>query len=78
MNPDFEVIGRSWGDCWKHKRQNFFIIFYESQKQQNKPAFFAYRSIEKCRRCDPWTVDNRCVGRFSTLEAAMEQANKEK
>lgn len=74
MNADFEVVKRPHGDCWKHKTQDFWIVFYESLKDNNKPCFSAYRAIEGSYQRDPWTVNNRCVGRFRTLEEAMNYA----
>lgn len=71
MNENFEIVSRPHGDCWKHKTQDFWIVFYERLQKEGKACFSAYRAIEGSFGCDPWTVNNRCVGRFFTLEDAM-------
>lgn len=68
----FEVVSRPHGNCWRHKNQDYWIVFYESLERARKPCFVAYRAIEPSGNRDPWTVNNRAVGRFHTLENAME------
>ena len=75
MSTNFEIVSRPHGDCWKHKTQDFWIVYYESLKQAGKPCFSAYRTIGGSYKRDPWTVNNRCVGRFNTLEEAMAHAD---
>jgi hypothetical protein len=73
MDDEFEIIHRLHGDCWKHKEQDYWIVFYESQHIIKRPSYYAYRPYqnESCEGRDPWTVNNRCVGRFYTLKEAM-------
>jgi hypothetical protein len=75
MNANFEIVSRPHGDCWKHKEQDYWIVFYESLKQAGKPCFCSYRAIEGSYQRDPWTVNNRVVGRFRTLDEAMAYAD---
>ena len=76
MSSDFQVVGSSTGDRWKHNVQNFWIVFYQSLKQAKKPCFYTYRTVDKCPSGrEPWTVDNKRVGAFNTLEEAMSDVN---
>lgn len=75
-NKNFEIVSRPYGDRWKHKTQDFWVVFYESLAKIGKPCFSAYRSTRKAVSRDPWTVDNKCVGDFNTLEEAMMYADK--
>ena len=71
MSTDFELVSRPHGECWKHKTQAFWIVFYQSLKDSGKPAFLTYRAVEPCKGREPWTVNNKNVGNFITLEEAM-------
>ena len=75
VNENFEVVHRPHGDCWKHKTQDFWVVFYEALKLVGKPCFYAYRAIEGSYQRDPWTVNNRRVGQFNSLEDAMAMTN---
>ena len=72
---DFLIVSRPHGDCWKHKTQDYWIVFYKLLEDSGKPCFSAYRSTEGCYQRDPWTVNNKCVGRFFTLSDAMRFAD---
>ena len=71
MNDEFHVVSRPHGDRWVHKQQDFWVVFYPFLMECGKPAFFAYRSLAPTKGRDPWSVANKKVGEFKTLDEAM-------
>ena len=71
MHKQFRLISGPDIDRWKHKTQDYWIVFYSTLKDAGKPCFIAYRPIVPTKGRDPWTVNNRRVGEFKTLDKAM-------
>jgi len=76
IHEEFVEVERGWGKYWKHKFNEFFIVFYEILEEKKQPPFIAYRATNGSYQRDPWTVSNRKVGEFKTLEEAMKYVKK--
>lgn len=64
---DFELVNLPSGDIWAHKtisywiRPNEFDGFYR--------CFLSCVKVPKNKK--PWSVDNKLVGKYTTLDEAM-------
>jgi hypothetical protein len=74
MQPNFELVSLSNGDIWAHNTFPYWI-----RPNEFDGFFYCYISIVALKKTKkPWFVDNKRVGKYTTLHEAMNNVPQQK